>query len=96
MLICFGKLISLNIIRIFRENQEMAQETNLELLPSHVFRIFLRCDDKLWHINGMNCRNSNSTRILAFILPNDNRDLNCLVSFLNLEKIKVFSHGTII
>ncbi|KAH7730345.1 Protein C27A7.1 a [Aphelenchoides avenae] len=50
----------------------------LQRLPTHIFRILVRCDDGLWHINGLMCREAKATRILAFLLPNQPKDYNCL------------------
>lgn len=51
-----------------------------ERSPSHIVRVIIRCEDGAWHINGVSCRRSTSTRVLAFILPNAKHDLNCLSS----------------
>ncbi|KAL3119970.1 hypothetical protein niasHT_007098 [Heterodera trifolii] len=51
---------------------------NSSKMPTHFFRILFRCEDNLWHLNGINCKWTNATRVLAFVLPNVQRDLNCL------------------
>jgi hypothetical protein len=51
-----------------------------ERKPSHIARVIIRCVDDAWHINGASCKRPSDTRILAFILPNVNKDLNCLSS----------------
>ncbi|CAD5223357.1 unnamed protein product [Bursaphelenchus okinawaensis] len=46
--------------------------------PTHVFRILMRCENNQWHISGQNCRRSTQTKLLAFVLPNAEKDLNCM------------------
>ncbi|CAD5232824.1 unnamed protein product [Bursaphelenchus xylophilus] len=46
--------------------------------PTHFFRILMRCESGQWHISGQSCRRSTETQLLAFILPNAEKELNCL------------------
>ncbi|KAI1723325.1 type I phosphodiesterase / nucleotide pyrophosphatase domain-containing protein [Ditylenchus destructor] len=72
--------------------QHQNKTNHLELLPSHVFRMIMRCEDDQWHINGISCKNSSSTRILSFVLPNQPTDMNCLTAdeylMVNTARIK--------
>lgn len=81
------------------------EKVGLELLPSHFFRMLMRCEDGQWHLNGMSCRHADKTRILTFVLPNDPRNLNCMVILWLLfgnniadisgsERIFAGEHGT--
>ncbi|KAK0411163.1 hypothetical protein QR680_005522 [Steinernema hermaphroditum] len=64
-----------------RENVARAQNhSGLVPPPTHVFRILLRCEDSLWHIDGQACQNPAMTRVLSFVLPNQPRDPNCMSS----------------
>ncbi|KAI6199874.1 Ectonucleotide pyrophosphatase/phosphodiesterase C27A7.1 [Aphelenchoides besseyi] len=49
-----------------------------ERAPSHLTRLLIRCEENSWHINGVTCKRQEATRILAFVLPNSDRELNCL------------------
>uniref|UniRef100_A0A914EIC5 Uncharacterized protein n=1 Tax=Acrobeloides nanus TaxID=290746 RepID=A0A914EIC5_9BILA len=55
-----------------------SNSTHRELVPTHIFRILIRCEDGLWHLSGQHCKMPNSTRVLAFVLPNQPKELNCL------------------
>uniref|UniRef100_A0A1I7RSU5 Venom phosphodiesterase 2 n=1 Tax=Bursaphelenchus xylophilus TaxID=6326 RepID=A0A1I7RSU5_BURXY len=45
--------------------------------PTHVFIILLRCKGS-WHRSGRYCEDSKATRVLSFLLPLLDSDLNCL------------------
>ncbi|KAI6219149.1 Ectonucleotide pyrophosphatase/phosphodiesterase C27A7.1 [Aphelenchoides fujianensis] len=57
-----------------------------ERAPSHVVRLLVRCEQDAWHINGVACKRPAATRVLAFVLPNAPRNLNCLPPLDYLRK----------
>ncbi|KHN73802.1 Ectonucleotide pyrophosphatase/phosphodiesterase C27A7.1 [Toxocara canis] len=50
-------------------------------VPSHIFRIVMRCDDSVWSQNEETCETPHATRVIAFIIPHVGDDLNCLEPF---------------
>uniref|UniRef100_A0A915DIR1 Extracellular Endonuclease subunit A domain-containing protein n=1 Tax=Ditylenchus dipsaci TaxID=166011 RepID=A0A915DIR1_9BILA len=77
--------------KTFWDHQNSTKD-HLELLPTHIFRILMRCEDGQWHINGISCKNSTATRIETFIIPNEAKDINCLAQdeylLLNTARVK--------
>ncbi|KAI6189792.1 Ectonucleotide pyrophosphatase/phosphodiesterase C27A7.1 [Aphelenchoides bicaudatus] len=63
---------------VFWHHISSPDHKNEEKVPSHIVRVIIKCEDGAWHINGASCKRSSETRVLAFILPNANSDLNCL------------------
>jgi hypothetical protein len=61
------------------ELNETTTNVNVTPPPTHIFRILVRCEDGLWHVDGTRCKHLDSTRILTFVLPNVEVDLNSLV-----------------
>jgi hypothetical protein len=52
---------------------------SINVSPSHIFLILLRCSNNTWATNGRQCEDPKMTKTLAFVLPLVEKDLNCLV-----------------
>uniref|UniRef100_A0A914HHL7 Ectonucleotide pyrophosphatase/phosphodiesterase family member 3 n=1 Tax=Globodera rostochiensis TaxID=31243 RepID=A0A914HHL7_GLORO len=80
----FGKVVSITGTITDQDMDGIADQRNSSVLkttiipPTHFFRILIRCEDDLWHLNGINCKSANATRLLTFVLPNVRKELNCL------------------
>ncbi|VDK44111.1 unnamed protein product [Anisakis simplex] len=62
-------------------DREYSNESEFINTPTHLFRILIRCNDTaLWSVpNGQTlCKSPAAIRLISFILPHTNKDLNCL------------------
>uniref|UniRef100_A0AC35G2S8 Extracellular Endonuclease subunit A domain-containing protein n=1 Tax=Panagrolaimus sp. PS1159 TaxID=55785 RepID=A0AC35G2S8_9BILA len=60
--------------------------------PTHIYRIIMRCEENAWNIDQHRCREESSTRVIAFVIPNQPKEKNCLEPLdyllLNTARIK--------
>lgn len=62
-----------------KDNNGVADE--VKGTPTHVFIVLVRCSvGTEWKQDYAHCENPETTRVLSFILPLNDKNLNCLVS----------------
>ncbi|RCN44686.1 type I phosphodiesterase / nucleotide pyrophosphatase [Ancylostoma caninum] len=73
-----GRVISITGTAFDRNFDGLADEDKTGS-PTHLYRVLITCTSG-WSADGFACRNPWSTRVIAFIFPHMDGDINCLPS----------------